>query len=645
MSHPPPEEIARALEFVASADDRPIWIEMGMALKDEFGDSGKPIWDTWSSKSAKYSAAVQDLQWKSFGRRQGITIASLIKRAKDGGYKPPKPRIVAEYPYTDEDWVELFQAVRFEPKDFRQRRKGPDGKWIWNLMGVRLVPFHLPQLIAAVAAGKLVCVVEGEKDVLSLEAIGITATCNPMGGGKWWREFNDFFKGAAVAILTDNDKQGTDHGLIVGRNLHGVAKEVRTILLPDLPDKGDVSDWLAKRKGIDPVDLRKELAELIKAAPIFDPATAAKPDPNPNLNGHSHLENDGGIWGSRKTEGAAEIVTEKAGEIVEVEIDWLWPPYFARGKLHMVDGDPGEGKSTLTIGLAAHISTGIPFPNDTRCEPGDVVICSAEDGVADTIIPRLRVASADKERISILHYTMKSVDGSVEVLTLPRDIPKIEKHLIEVKATALILDPYSAFIGDQTDTHNDSSARRVLSALSEMAARTNVAIIMVRHLNKMGSVDKALYRGGGSIAIGGACRAVYLIAEHPDDKTLPPESRRRVMACVKTNLAPKPPSLMFRMMDTDGIVRLEWIKEACTLSADDLLRGSKRDAEALENAIDFLSTELKDGPRPKKMLMTHAKEKNISDGTLRRAFGKLKLVSDKEKGQFAGGWFWKLPEE
>src|SRR5579875_3111937 len=151
---------------------------------------------------------------------------------------------VAVYPYTDEDGVVLFEVVRFEPKDFRQRQPDGQGGWIWNLDHVRRVPFRLPQLLAA--NGCTVHVVEGEKDVLALEKLGLVATCNPGGAGKWRQDFAQYFRGADVLILPDNDAPGEAHARQVAANLQPVAARVRIVRLPGLGPKEDVSNWIAR---------------------------------------------------------------------------------------------------------------------------------------------------------------------------------------------------------------------------------------------------------------------------------------------------------------------------------------------------------------------------------------------------------------
>ena len=153
-----------------------------------------------------------------------------------------KKKIVAEYDYADPETGEIvMQVVRYEPKDFRQRRPKPGGGWDWSVPAGKRILFNLP---AVAASNKLVCVVEGEKDVEALSNIGVVATCNPGGAGKWQENYTAALAGRDVCILPDNDQPGEQHAEIVARSLHGIARSVRIVRLPDLPAKGDVSDWI-----------------------------------------------------------------------------------------------------------------------------------------------------------------------------------------------------------------------------------------------------------------------------------------------------------------------------------------------------------------------------------------------------------------
>ena len=156
--------------------------------------------------------------------------------------EPQEKKIVATYDYTDEAGALLYQVVRYEPKDFRQRQPNGKGDWTWNLDGIMTVPYNLPQVIAA----ETVFVVEGERDVEALKGIELVGTTNPQGAGKWKARYNEYFTGKNVVVIPDNDDVGKRHGASIAKNLSGIAKTIKIVNLPNLPEKGDVSDWIAK---------------------------------------------------------------------------------------------------------------------------------------------------------------------------------------------------------------------------------------------------------------------------------------------------------------------------------------------------------------------------------------------------------------
>ncbi len=175
-----------------------------------------------------------------------------------------KQRIINSYDYRDEHRNLLFQVVRIEPKTFRQRAPRSDGGWTWSVKDIRKVLYRLPEILGA-APTKVICIAEGEKDVDRLSSLGLAATCNPGGAGKWKSEYSNSLRDRIVAIFPDNDEVGQEHALTVARSLVGIAKAVKIIDLPGLPSKGDISDWL------DAGGTCEHLHELIKAAPLFNP--------------------------------------------------------------------------------------------------------------------------------------------------------------------------------------------------------------------------------------------------------------------------------------------------------------------------------------------------------------------------------------
>ena len=221
-------------------------------------------------------------------------------------------------------------------------------------------------------------------------------------------------------------------------------------------------------------------------------------------------------------------------------------------------------------------------------EAAGVVIVSAEDGVADTILPRINAAGGDPSKIVALN-TVPDADGKERFLSLPEDVPHVKRAIARVGAKLVIFDPLMAFLSANLDAHRDHHVRRVLAELAALAEDTGAAVVVVRHLNKAGGTNP-LYRGGGSIGIVGAARSALLVAKHPED------DQRRVLASQKSNLAEAPSSLTFALAEaTNGAVRVEW-KGVTSIKASALLatpanEEERREMMALREAVTELLEE------------------------------------------------------
>jgi putative DNA primase/helicase len=213
-------------------------------------------------------------------QRAGVpTHAAAAEWAKEQGLiedDRPKKTIVKSYDYVDEAGQLLFQVVRYEPKQFKQRRPDGAGGWVWSVKGVRLVPYRLPELIEDIANGRTIFVVEGEKDVDTLRSHGIATTCNPMGNKKWWPSFNEILRGADVVLCGDNDQAGREHVALVAKNLNGVAARLRELKLtavwPEAPVKGDISDWFAAGGTVEKLDAAVKALETWQETNSHDAA-------------------------------------------------------------------------------------------------------------------------------------------------------------------------------------------------------------------------------------------------------------------------------------------------------------------------------------------------------------------------------------
>ncbi len=225
----------------------------------------------WHDHEANQGGGVLALIERETGNAGRAAIAWMedngIVAANDNAPAPRK-RIAATYDYIDADGVLLFQVCRMEPKDFRQRRPDGNGGWSWSVKGVEQVPYRLPQLLAR--PDEIIFIVEGEKDADNLAARGLVATCNAGGANKWHAPLSQHFRGRNVVILPDNDDAGRAHAQLVAGKLRGIAASVRVLELPDLPHKGDVSDWLAA--GGDAAELLALADETLNARQVPVPA-------------------------------------------------------------------------------------------------------------------------------------------------------------------------------------------------------------------------------------------------------------------------------------------------------------------------------------------------------------------------------------
>ncbi len=275
---------------------------------------------------------------------------------------------------------------------------------------------------------------------------------------------------------------------------------------------------------------------------------------------------------------AAPVHAVYLSDVEPERLTWLSRGRLAAGKLTVLDGDPGLGKSTLLAELPARVTRGDALPNGEAGRPRGVVLLSAEDGLADTIRPRLEAAGADLDRVLALVAMPDEgdEDGPGRLPTIPDDLGYVEELVRHADAALLVIDPLMAYLGADTNAHRDQDVRRALAALAALAERTGVAVVLIRHLNKAQSAH-ALYRGGGSIGIIGAARCGLLLAADPDD----PE--RRVLAPTKANLARPPVTPVFRLAPVPGtdVARVAWLGETAHTAANLLAQPADEEERGL----------------------------------------------------------------
>lgn len=326
-----------------------------------------------------------------------------------------------------------------------------------------------------------------------------------------------------------------------------------------------------------------------------------------------------------------DLVAEPLSQVRSKRLTWLWDRWLPRGKLALLDGDPGIGKSLLTLDLAARLTRGDALPGGTPTgRPHTVFLLAAEDDAADTTRPRAEAAGADLERLIVL------AGSDLRSLQFPDSLPQLSDVIERNRPDLLIIDPIIAFLSPKIGANADQCIRRVLSQLARIGELADCAILMVRHLRKAGSAN-ALYRGSGSIGFIASARTAFLAARHPAHPD------RAVLAVTKSNLAEPPPSLGFRLnTDPNGVPVVEWL-EPLDLSANALGVIPTETLRPREKAIEWLRQQLANGPRKSSEILALAASGAIPERTLLRAKQELRVTS--KQVHFEGGheWYWYDP--
>jgi len=308
-------------------------------------------------------------------------------------------------------------------------------------------------------------------------------------------------------------------------------------------------------------------------------------------------------------------------DVEAVAVKWLWKPYIPLGKITIIQGDPGEGKTTLALSIAAALTQGEKLPNEVGIKaPMNVIYQTAEDGLADTIKPRLEAVNADCTRVLV-------IDESKEELSMTDE--RIQKAIQQTGAKLLILDPIQAYIGANVDMHRANEIRPVMSKLGRIAEEYGCAVVLIGHMNKAVG-QKSSYRGLGSIDITAVARSVLIVGKMRDSPS------KRIMTQAKSSLAPVGKSLLFEI---NGNSALEW-KGEVDITAEQFLENGGAELNKLEIATEFLLETLKDGKVSQKEIAAAASDYDFSARTLNEAKKKLKVLSIKADNK----WYWKLPD-
>ena len=422
----------------------------------------------------------------------GLTMSDLFPPDSKPAAKSVAPTttrtlsMVKSYDYTDASGRLLFQACRFldsstGKKTFRQRRQNATGGWDYSLGDVEPVLYRLPDVIGAVESGRPVFVVEGEKDADALAELGYTATTCPMGAGKWRESMSDVLKGAEVIILPDNDQPGKAHAEQVAASLVSRDATVRVVALPNLPEKGDVSDWLDAGGDLD------TLSDLIGKTPRWT-GDAMQQAHRTRWRLDELLDNDS--------------IMRPPPPIVP-RLAWA-------GRSTLLAAREKAGKSTLTSYLTACVSRGRPFLGEP-CAQGDVLVIGLEEYIGDTA-RRLRHFDADSKFVHLVDRFAGDPSQRPE---------EVRAHIESVGPILVIIDSLSAYgLGQIQDDNNASQTIKVVQPLTDVVHQLGCALVLIHH------ATKATGKYRGSTAIGGA---VDLVVEFdiPNEDTDPTLRRMR----------------------------------------------------------------------------------------------------------------------
>ncbi len=306
--------------------------------------------------------------------------------------------------------------------------------------------------------------------------------------------------------------------------------------------------------------------------------------------------------------------TTTLSDVKPSEVSWLWPGRIPRAKVTLLCGDPGLGKSFVTMDMAARVTRARDWPDAQTPlrEPGSVLVLSAEDDPGDTIRPRIEAAGGDPSRVVVVESAVGEGGSAAERgVCLDTDVAAIGRRLAEMERPRLIvIDPISAYMG-QADSHNNAEVRGVLAQLARLAIRRGPAVVCVTHLNKQAG-GKAVYRSMGSLAFTAAARMAWQIARVGGGGG---DDERRAMALVKSNLPCRREGMIFRIANP-GVV--QWLDTSVPLEAD-AFEETEETGDALDEAVRFLRTLLAAGPRAAADVLEEAGRSGISVVTLRRA--------------------------
>ncbi len=536
-------------------------------------------------------------------------------------------------------------------KEIRPVHRGPDGRWRIGGMPLPRPLYNLPALLAR--PDETVYVGEGEKVADAAGVLGLLGTTSPHGSGSAaqadWRPL----AGCDVVLLPDNDEAGRRYVQTVASILHRLDPPacVRIVELPGLEPKGDLFDWVNAGQGVE--ERQSTLAALVEAAPACRaPVGARHASPLPK---GAYPTTDGVTRPGVTTNGITRpgVTTNVAtsvpilqcfADVVPTSVRWLWPGRIAMGRLTLLVGRPGEGKSFLTTDLASRVSTGRPWPDGSEGVSGSVIFICAEDDPADTLRPRLDAHGADVRRTHLLSMVRRTTaEGrTYDAAFTLSDVGPLERCLqMHPDCRLVVVDPIGSYLGSGTDSYRDSDVRLLLDPVARLADLYGPAVLLVAHRRKNAAVAHADDLALGSRAFTGVARSVWHLTRDAKNRD------RRLLLPGKNNLAAEGQGLAFTIAGDPPAVC--WQTEAVDMTATEALAAetagaeNRRDTPAREEAKTWLADLLAEGPMSTTEIHEAAEAAGLAWRTIQRA--RTVLAVQAIRGEGRNAWLWKLPDE
>lgn len=516
-----------------------------------------------------------------------------------------------------------YQQTDGTPAFWRWRVRKEDGEKVirpmhWNgssyVAGEPEAPaagrllYCLPELLDADAAAVML-IVEGEKCADALHKLGLTVTTSgsavSANGADWTP-----LRGRHCVLWPDHDEPGCKYMAEVAAKLRAVECTVERIdvAVLGLPDKGDCVDWLAQHP-------------QAKAADVLALARIASTEP---------------------MDGSPRVILTRGDAVQPVAVDWLWNGWLAAGKLHLIGGAPGTGKTTIAAALAACVTCGGRWPDGTQAEQGRVVFWSGEDDVADTLNPRLRAAGADMTRVHMVGGVQE--DGHRYPFDPARDMDALGAALATLSDVRLIvLDPIVSAVSG--DSHKNAEVRRGLQPVVDMAQKLGAALLGVTHFSKGTSGRDPVERITGSLAFAALARLVIVTAKQEAEGERP---ERRLLLRAKSNIGPDGGGFTYDLQQHElrgfpGVTASSvlWGESIHGTARELLAEAEQRDDDHTRDAADFLRDLLAYGAVAAKDIYREAESAGYSRDAMKRAKTRTGVLTTKTG--MNGGWVWRLP--